>query len=80
MSTQIPQTPQTPQESGVRQVGVAAERLTMQNSLISKENLSLSFLSAISLKFVQASQLVEGGLDSTVFEHLIDEVIKATLS
>ena len=47
----------------------------MQKSTVRRQNYSVSLIAAISQHEVVASQLIEGGVDSTVFENFIQHML-----
>ena len=55
--------------------GLIAEQLAMQKPDVKREQYSVSLISAISQDKVIASQLIQGGVDSTVFESFIQTML-----
>ena len=55
--------------------GISSERMFMRKSNIRKENYSVSLLSVITQERVVATQLIEGGIYSTVFEQFIQNML-----
>ena len=55
--------------------GLAAEALTIRKSNLRKQNYSVSLVSAIAQDRVIANQLIEGGVDSAVFENFLQQML-----
>ena len=55
--------------------GIAAEALTIRKSGLRKQNYSVSLLSAIAQDRLVANQLIEGGVDSAVFENFLQQMV-----
>jgi len=55
--------------------GLAAEALTIRKSNLRKQNYSVSLVSAIAQDRVVANQLIEGGVDSAVFENFLQQML-----
>ena len=55
--------------------GLAAEALTIRKSTLRKQNYSVSLVSAIAQDRVVANQLIEGGVDSAVFENFLLQML-----
>ena len=55
--------------------GLLAEQLAMKKSDVKREQYSVSLISAISQDRVIASQLIQGGVDSTVFESFLQAML-----
>jgi hypothetical protein len=55
--------------------GISAEKLSMNKNEVRKQQYSVSLLSAISYDRVIANQLIEGGVDSTVFENFLQQML-----
>lgn len=52
-----------------------AYKVSKQQTSIKVQNYSISLISAISQEGVVANQLVEGGIDSSVFENFVHETL-----
>ena len=51
--------------------GLLAERLSRTKNPVRRQMYSLSLLSAISKESLLANQLIEGGVDATIFENFL---------
>jgi hypothetical protein len=57
--------------------GLAAEALTVRPSSEARpQNYSVSLIAAVTKDEIVGAQLVEGGVDASVFEHFIQELLK----
>lgn len=57
--------------------GLAAEALTVSPSGAPRpQNYSVSLIAAVTQDSIVGAQLIEGGVDASVFEHFIQEVLK----